>query len=86
MDLPTIVQKGTMSHGECALYLGVTPKALYGLTHDHGLPYAQPGGSRSKRLYSRKLVDEWTEAQCTLDLKTTSRRASKAIGLAPRRF
>lgn len=83
-DLPTIVRKGTLTHQEAAVYLGISERQLDTWVQLEGVPVAMPSGERGKRLYSRRLLDRWVEDRSQIrtgSSKKSATKSGKVIGL-----
>ena len=83
MNLATTIPKNTLTHAEAAAYLGVSTDTIERWALSCGLPYVQPGGPGSTRLYSVRLLDDWVERQHTLSIKTPSQTSPNVVGLGP---
>lgn len=49
--------KGTLTTGEAARYLGLSPDTLGRIVDKHSIPHWTP--AKGKTLFSRTLIDEW---------------------------
>lgn len=52
-------ERKPLSLREAADYLGVSRDTLDRLRFQHGLPYSQPGGHRTKVWFHPDAIDEW---------------------------